>query len=194
MSQARCSGGMAEVTLAKGKALLVVGGWTCDSGQSCGCCDLFEHRVGLSPCVTPSRYLASCIMLSPASSSWVDIGSPLPQGGRSNFGMVRTRVFYYVASNVSSRVQALLQPSLLLVWGGSNLQPAYPEASIFNATALTWASAAPLLQARSWSGSASGAGAFAVGGMSLVPFFSPMDSVEMYVPAAFFKHKLAVRK
>ena len=38
MSQARSSGGMAEVTLAKGKALLVVGGWTCDSGQSCGYC------------------------------------------------------------------------------------------------------------------------------------------------------------
>ena len=92
-------------------------------------------------------------------------------------------------------MQALLQPSLLLVWGGSNLQPAYPEASIFNATALTWESTAPLLQARSWSGSAtSSAGAFAVGGMSLVPFFSPMDSVEMYVPAAFFKHQLANRK
>ncbi len=35
--QARSSGGMAEVTLAKGKALLVVGGWSCDTSQTCGC-------------------------------------------------------------------------------------------------------------------------------------------------------------
>jgi hypothetical protein len=34
--QARSSGGIAEVTLAKGKALLVVGGWSCDTSQTCG--------------------------------------------------------------------------------------------------------------------------------------------------------------
>jgi hypothetical protein len=77
-------------------------------------------------------------------------------------------------------LQSLLQPSLFLVWGGSNLQPAYSEAALFNATALTWTSVSPLLQARSWSGFASSSSrAFAVGGMSLVPFFDPMDSVEM---------------
>lgn len=143
MPQARSSGGIAEVTTAKGLALLVVGGWTCDAAQSCG-------------------YLASCIMLHPASHSWIDV-SPLPMGGRSNFGM------------------SLLQSSLFLVWGGSNLQPAYAEAALFNATSLTWTSVAPLLQARSWSGFAtSSSRAFAVGGMSLVPFFDPMDSVEMF--------------
>jgi hypothetical protein len=79
------------------------------------------------------------------------------------------------------RKQARLQPSLLLVWGGSNLQPAYPEAAIFNATALSWTLVPPLLQARSWSGAAASSDgrAFAVGGMSLVPFFDPMPSVEM---------------
>ena len=74
---------------------------------------------------------------------------------------------------------------MLLVWGGSNLQPAYSETAIFNATDLTWTSAAPLIQARSWSGSASSnSRAFAVGGMSLVPFFDPMDSVEMCAPSS----------
>ena len=83
-------------------------------------------------------------------------------------------------------MQALLQPSLLLVWGGSNLQPAYPEASIFNATALTWESTAPLLQARSWSGSAaSSAGAFAAGGMSLVPFLVPWTRLKCTFPPHF---------
>ena len=72
---------------------------------------------------------------------------------------------------------------MLLVWCGSNLQPAYSETAIFNATDLTWTSAAPLIQARSWSGSASSnSRAFAVGGISLVPFFDPMDSVEMCAP------------
>ncbi len=40
-------------------------------------------------------YLASCIMLSPASGFWVDIGSSLPQGGRSNFGIVRTSALFF---------------------------------------------------------------------------------------------------
>jgi hypothetical protein len=82
---------------------------------------------------------------------------------------------------MSLLLQVLLQPSLLLVWGGSNLQPAYADAALFNATNLSWSSAAPLLQARSWSGFAScgNARACAIGGMSLVPFFDPMSAVEM---------------
>ena len=87
---------------------------------------------------------------------------------------------------MSLLLQVLLQPSLLLVWGGSNLQPAYADAALFNATNLSWSSAAPLLQARSWSGFAAcgNARACAVGGMSLVPFFDPMGSVEMCESAA----------
>lgn len=51
--------------------------------------------------------------------------------------------------------------------------------------ALSWTLAPPLLQARSWSGAAAASDgrAFAVGGMSLVPFFDPMDSVEMCNPS-----------
>ena len=44
-TQARSSGGMAEVTLAKGKALLVVGGWTCDTSQTCGCFARLMHLL-----------------------------------------------------------------------------------------------------------------------------------------------------
>jgi hypothetical protein len=43
--QARSSGGMAEVTLAKGKALLVVGGWSCDTSQTCGCFARLLHLL-----------------------------------------------------------------------------------------------------------------------------------------------------
>lgn len=129
------------------------------------------------------RYLASCIILYPASGSWIEV-PPLPMGGRSNFGMVRVFFWYSIhLALISCELQALLQETLFIVWGGSSLQPAYADAALFNATALTWTPVAPLLQARSWSGAASSSSrAFAVGGMSLVPFFDPMDSVEMCAP------------
>ena len=98
--------------------------------------------------------------------------------------MVRVFFWYSIPlALISCELQALLQESLLIVWGCSSLQPAYADAALFDATAWTWTPVVPLLQAGFWSGSASSSlHAFAVGGMSLVPFFDPMDSVEMCAP------------
>ncbi len=68
-------------------------------------------------------------------------------------------IFQVVWTLIFVLVQVLLSPSLLLLWGGSILQPAYLEVAIFNATALNWTLAAPLLQARYWSGFAASSNA-----------------------------------
>ena len=62
------------------------------------------------PHPSPIRYLASSIMLSPASSSWTDIGSPLPQGGRSNFGMASTLQQAPSAASLQSYFSSSLDP------------------------------------------------------------------------------------
>ena len=82
----------------------------------------------------------------------------------------------------------------VLCYGGGAMDPAYPDAALFDSTKQTWTKVAPMLEARNWFGGArirwagkapaGGDAVYAVGGYccdrSTGCFFSPLASVEQY--------------